>query len=247
MIMAEPCKSGFDLMLTRFGPVKLPLVDKAKPRIMPDMFRGEWNSKNRAITWTARDMPARLRGKATEKNSSEPKQTFEMVVAVDGKILIQSSKHTPQGQMATGKAIVRTAEAVAGPVTLTGEHSFQTADEVADSQIKPWLPRQATEITLRSERNGHYARYELAEKDFMRFLDDIREADKGKSAHKRGERSGGGTVAKPERIENRFKRAGWENQGKFTIHHGPSKRSSAVTTYYYDREAGIAYQDRGYW
>ena len=49
-----------------------------------------------------------LPGQPAEKDASKPKQTFEMVVAADGKILIRNSKHAPPGQMTSGKAIVRT-------------------------------------------------------------------------------------------------------------------------------------------
>ena len=71
-----------------------------------------------------------------------------MVVSADGKILIQNSKHAPQGQMASGKAIVRTGKAPAEPVTLTGKHSFKTVAEIADRRIQPSLPPQATEISV---------------------------------------------------------------------------------------------------
>ena len=154
-IMASPRKTGFDLMLFRVGPVKNPGAGKTKPGIQPTMFQGTWNLENRTITWTESDLPARLGGQTAEKDSAKPKQTFEMVVAADGKILIQNSKHAPQGQMVSGKAIVRTGKAPAEPVTLTGKHSFKTVAEIADRRIKPCLPPQATEISLLSERGGH--------------------------------------------------------------------------------------------
>jgi hypothetical protein len=104
-----------------------------------------------------------LSEQAAEEDSSKPKQQFEMVVAADGKISNQNSKHAPPGQMASGKAISRTGKAPAEPVTLTGAYRFKTADEVLDQRIKPWLPPQATEISLLSERGGHYARYKVEE------------------------------------------------------------------------------------
>ncbi len=170
-----------------------------------------------------------------------------MVVAADGKILIQNSKHVPQGQMASGKAIVRTGKAPAEPVTLTGKHSFKTVAEIADRRIKPCLPPQATEISLLSERGGHFARYKVAEADFMKFLDKLWEAKKDSSAHKRETMSGEGEPANRERMARRFKAAGWEPLDNAITYYSPSKPSGAMTTYYYDREAGIAYHDTGYW
>jgi hypothetical protein len=246
-ILASPRKNGFDLMLTRVGPVKNPGADKTKPRIQPTIFQGTWNSENRTITWTEADLPAGLGGQTAEKDSSKPKQTFEMVVAADGKILIQNSKHVPQSQMASGKAIVRTGKAPAEPVTLTGKHSFKTTAEISDRRIKPCLPPQATEISLLSERGGHYARYKVAEADFMKFLDKLWEAKKDSSAHKRDMMAGEGEPADRKRMARRFKAAGWEPLDNAITYFSPSKSSGAITTYYYDREAGIAYHDTGYW
>ena len=246
-IMASPRKTGFDLMLIRIGPVKNPEAGKTKPKIQPTMFQGTWNLENRTITWTESDLPARLGGQPAEKDSSKPKQTFEMVVAADGKISIQNSKHASQGQMVSGKAIVRTGKAPAEPVTLTGKHSFKTVAEIADRRIKPCLPPQATEISLLSERGGHYARYKVAEADFMKFLDQLWEAKKDSSAHKRDNMAGEGEPANRERMARRFKAAGWEPLDNAITYYSPSKPSGAMTTYYYDREAGIAYHDTGYW
>jgi len=75
-------------------------------------------------------------------------------------------------------------------------------------RIQPWLPPQATEISLLSERNGHYARYKVEEDHFMKFLDGLWEADKGNSAHKRDEMGGEGEPGNPERIAELFKADG---------------------------------------
>ena len=245
-VMAGPGKDGFDLMLIRIGPVKSPGADNAKPKVLPTRFQGTWDLEDRTITWTEAGIPAGVREQAAEEDPSEPKQTFELVVAADGKILIRNSEHAPPGQMTSGKALVRTGEAPAELVTLTGEHRFKTADEVLDDRIKPWLPPQATEISLLSERNGHYARYKVEEDHFMKFLDGLWEADKGRSAHKRDEMGEGGPGS-PERIAERLKTVGKEPLGNFRVYYSPSKQSAAMTTYFYDREAGIAYHDRGYW
>lgn len=246
-IMASPRKTGFDLMLFRVGPVKNPEAGQTKPKLEPTMFQGTWNLENRTVTWNESDLPARLRGQPAEKDSSKPKQTFEMVVAADGKVLIQNSRHATQGQMVSGKAIVRTGKAPAEPVTLIGKHSFKTVAEIADRRIQPGLPPQATEISLLSERGGHLARYKVEEADFMKFLDKLWEAKKDSSAHERDSMAGEGEPANRERMARRFKAAGWEPLDNAITYYSPSKPSGAMTTYYYDREAGIAYHDTGYW
>ena len=246
-VMAGPSKDGFDLMLIRIGPVKAPGAGNAKPKVLRTPFQGTWNLESRTITWTERDLPAGLPGQAAEDDPSKPKQSFDMVLAADGKVLIRNSKHMPQGQMVLAKAMVRTGDAPAEPATLTGKHSFKTAAEISDRRIKPCLPPQATDISLLSERNGHFARYKVGEADFMKFLDGLWEADKGSSAHKRDEMHGEGEPASRERMARRFKAAGWEPLDKAVVYYSPSKGSGAMTTYYYDREAGIAYHDTGYW
>lgn len=246
MIMASPRKTEIDLVLIRVGPVKNPGAGKPKPGIQPTMFQGTWNQENRTISWAESGLPEKAGGQPADKDSSKPRQTFDMVVAADGKILIQNSKHATQGQMASGKATVRTGKAPAAPVTLTGKHSFKTVAEIADRRIKPCLPPQATEIALLSERGGHYARYKVAEGDFMKFLDQLWEAKKD-SAHKRETMSGEGEPANKERMARRFKATGWKPLDNAVSYYSPSKPSGAMTTYYYDRETGIAYHDRGYW
>ena len=246
-LMAGPGEGGFDLMLIRMGPVKKPGADDPKPKVLRTSFEGTWNLESRTVTWKERDLPAGLPGQAAGEDPPKPKQSFDMVVAAGGKILIRNSKHMPRGQLVSARAVVRTGEAPAEPVTLTGKHRFQAVAEIADSRIKPWLPPQATEISLLSERGGHFARYKVSEDHFMEFLDGLWEADEGNSAHKRDEMYGEGEPTDPERMARRFQAAGWEPLEKAVVYHSPSKGSGAMTTYYYDREAGIAYHDRGYW
>ena len=249
VIMASPksgLKAGFELGLIRIGPVN-PSVKKNDPGIQRTMFKGTWDLKNRTIAWVESDLPDRLSGQSAEKDSAKPKQTFEMIVAADGKISIQNSKHMLRGQMVSGKTIIRTGEAPVVAATHTGKHSFKTMAEITDPRIKPWLPSQATEISLLSERGGHIARYQVSEADFMKFMDKLWKAKGDSSAHKRESMSGEGEPAKPEAMSMRFKAAGWEPLDNATIYYSPSKGSGAMTTYYYDRAAGIAYHDRGYW
>ena len=149
--------------------------------------------------------------------------------------------------MVSGKAIVRTGKAPAEPVTLTGKHSFKTVAEITDRRIKPWLPPQATEISLLSERGGHFARYKVSEADFMKFMDKLWEAKKDSSAHKRDMMSGEGEPANREAMASVSRQPDGNHSTTPPSTTVRQKRSGAMTTYYYDRAAGIAYHDRGYW
>lgn len=59
--------------------------------------------------------------------------------------------------------------------------------------------------------------------------------------------SGEGDPANQETMARFLKVTGWKPLDKAMIYYSPSKPNGAMTTYYYDREAGIAYHDRGYW
>jgi hypothetical protein len=246
VVMASPNKSGFDLRLVRIGPVD-PMVKRNDPQIRRTVFNGAWDLKNRTITWTESDLPGRLSGQSTEQDFAKQKQSFEMVAAADGKITIQNSKHMLEGQLASGTSLVRTGKAPAEPVILTGKHNFKTVAEIADPRIKPCLPPQATEISLLSERGGHFARYTVSEADFKKFLDQLWEAKNDSSAHQREMMAGEGEPANRESMARRFKAAGWEPLNNAITYYSPSKPNGAMTTYYYDRDAGIAYHDTGYW
>ncbi len=246
-IMASPRPTGFDLMLFRAGPVKKPVAGTVQPKIQPSMFQGKWDLENRVINWTESDLPTQLRGQDAKEGSSDPKQSFEMAVDADGRISIRNGKQTSEGQMLAGKALVRTGDSPALPATLTGKHRFKTVAEISDQRIKSCLPPQATEITLLSERGGHFARYKITETDLIKFLDKLWEAKKDSSAHKRDMMAGEGEPARRESMVRNFKATGWEPLENAIAYYSPSKRNGAITTYYYDREAGIAYHNAGYW
>jgi hypothetical protein len=109
------------------------------------------------------------------------------------------------------------------------------------------LPPQASDISLFSEAAGHFARYKVTEKGFREFLDKLWEEHGDGSAHIHDSMSGEGMPANREEMVRRFKSFGWEPLENALIFYSPSKRNGAITTYYFDRETGIAYHDRGYW
>ena len=247
IVAAAPRKDGFDLMLTRIGPVENLDSDKPQPGVLPKFFKGDWNSENRTLTWSEGGAPRGIPVQAVENESAKPKQSFDLVVAADGKVMVQNSKHLPEGQIVSAKVTDRTGEAPDEPRFLVGKRSVQSVDEIEDPRIKPWLPQQASDISLFSETSGHFARYKVAEKDFKEFIDKLWEEKRDVSAHKRDSMSGEGEPVKREKMVRRFESLGWEPLENAIIFYSPSKPNGAMTTYYFDREAGIAYHDCGYW
>ena len=69
------------------------------PRFCPPCFREHGIWKTGQLPGPNETCPPDYPASLRKKDSSKPKQTFEMVVAADGKILIRNSKHAPQGQM----------------------------------------------------------------------------------------------------------------------------------------------------
>lgn len=128
-----------------------------------------------------------------------------------------------------------------------GESSHATRTDVSQQRVRRCLPPGAGEITLYQELGGHFARYEVSEADFYGFLDALWEAEEGQSAHERAQMSGEGEPAKPKQFARRFELLGWKPLENAVTYYGPSKSSGAMTTYYYDPVAGVAYHDTGYW
>ena len=149
------------------------------------------------------------------------------------------------------------------PEFLTGMHRFQKGSEISDPRIMRYLPVEATDIRLISDRNGHMAHYRISAEAFDTFLDEVweryrKERDaKPKSwvnyseeqitAARKG-RQVGRYEPKVRSTEITFdKPIVWELLENATKYDGPRKRSAAGGTYYFDRTTGIACQDAGYW
>lgn len=128
-----------------------------------------------------------------------------------------------------------------------GDSSYATYAEVGDSRLKACLPPGATEIRVHKQLNGHLARYRVSEAELQDFLDGLWQAKGGNSAHEREQMSGEGKVPQRERFVQRFGDLGWEPLENALLYHSPSKSSGAMTTYYFDRDTGLAYHDTGYW
>jgi hypothetical protein len=266
-IMAMPEKNQqFGLMLFRFGPVKYSETQlKQKPKVPPTIFMGQWDAEKQTVSWTPRRLPGKQGNQAATKEDA-PAPAFEIVVTPTGKISIQNSENLPTGQISTGGAIARTGEALQQPEKskfLTGIHRIQKGAEITDPRIMRYLPVEATDIRLISDRNGHMAHYRISAEAFDTFLAKVWE-------HYRKERA-----AEPKRWVNyseesitaalkgspvgRYeprvrsteiifdKPIVWEPLENATSYVGPRRMSAAGATYYFDRETGIACHDAGYW
>jgi hypothetical protein len=261
-IMAMPEKNQqFGLMLIRFGPVKYSEAQlKQKPKVPPTIFMGQWDAEKQTVKWRLRSLPGKQGDQAA---TQEDAPAFEMLVAPDGKISIQNSENLPAGQISTGGATARTGEAPEEPEFLTGMHRFQKGSEISDPRIMRYLPAEATDIRLISDRNGHIAHYRISAEAFDTFLAKVweryrkeRAAEPKRWVDYSEESITAALKGSPVgRYEPRVRSTEiifdkpivWEPLENATSYEGPRRRSAAGATYYFDRETGIACQDAGYW
>ena len=246
VLMAGPDKNRFKLSLVRIGPALRKTKDKASiPRAL---FEGKWNQEQSTISWVERAPPTLAGTEPVQRDvvSEQRDESFEMAIRTNGRITFLNAKNPPNEVFVRAETVEKTEEAPKEPTLLAGKHSFKTLSEIDDPRIEPWIPKQATEISLVCNRGGHLARYKIQELQFLKFVDSLW-GKSDASAHKRSEMSGEGEPVSSDEVARRFKRAGWAPLENATTYYGPSQSNGAITTYYFDREAGVVYHDRGYW
>ena len=171
-----------------------------------------------------------------------------MVFAANGEISIQNPKNTDGGLGITGKAAARIGKPLAvEKLVYNKDIHYDTYADISEARVKQCLPPSAVDITLRLEMAGHFARYKVSEEGFNNFLDELWAAQKSTSAHQRDQMSGEGEAADPKAMAVRYERLGWKPLKQAIQYYSPSKRNGAITKYFYDREAGVAYHETGYW
>ncbi len=261
--MPEYQNQQFGLMLVRFGPVNYSEAQlEQKPKVLPTILMGQWDAEKQTVSWTPRARRGKQGNKAATKEDV-PAPAFEMVVARDGKISIQNSKNLPTGQISTGGATARTGEAPQEPEFLTGMHRFQKGSEISDPRIMRYMPVEATDVRLISDRNGHIAHYRISAEAFDKFLAEVwkRYQEERAAQPKLWEDYSKEDIAATRkgspvgRYEPRVRSTEiifekpivWEPLENATRYEGPRRRSAAGATYYFDRETGIAYHEAGYW
>ena len=266
LAMPEYKNQQFGVMLVRFGPVNYSEAQlKQKPKVPPTIFAGQWDAEKQTVSWTPRGLPGK-QGNQVATQEDVPAPAFEMVVAPDGKISIQNSENLPTGQISTGGTTARTGEAPQQPEKpefLTGMHRFQKGSDISDPRVMRYLPVEATDIRLISDRNGHMAHYRISAEAFDTFLAEVWERYREERAarpksweHYNKEditaaRKGSPVGRYKPRVRSTEiifdKPIVWEPLENATRYGGPRKRSAAGATYYFDRETGIACHDAGYW
>lgn len=147
------------------------------------------------------------------------------------------------------------------------EVTYATAAEVNDSQVQRYLPAAATDIRLYKEPHGHHARYRISPAAFDEFIAatwDRYRADRAAApkywlAYTEEEIArarAGSSVGRfepqfrvTEMVGNRMveKMLSWEPLADAVAYAGPRKSSHAGANYWFDRSAGLAYHDAGYW
>lgn len=266
-IVATPGKNQqFSLMLVRFGPLKYSEPQlKPPPRGQRTIFMGHWDAGKQTLNWNQQRLPETPAAQeTTQQNRAVAK--LEMVITADGKISLQGSENLQAGQILTGGVIVRLGDPPPPPEQdsfLTGMHRFPKGSEISDRRITRYLPADATDVRLISDRNGHMAHYRISAESFDTFLKNSWDRyTKERAANPESwihYSDGDITAAREGSLVGRYepkvrsteilfdKPVVWEPLENATKYEGPRKKSAAGATYYFDREKGIACHDAGYW
>ncbi|MGI9240529.1 MAG: hypothetical protein ACR2RV_06990 [Verrucomicrobiales bacterium] len=236
MLMASPETGGFELMLVQIGPVA-PGSEGKPPKTV---FKGTSEPGARTITWKEMAVAGQPAAGAGSPES------FSMAIAANGQITIPSPEGAAPPQRLAGKTVSRIGKPYVEEKT-SERTEFETYADVSNPRVKRCLPPGAEKITLRAERAGHFARYKVSEEGFHKYLNELWEKNGATSAHQRDQMHGEGEPADQDKLAERLEVLGWEPLKNAVIYYSPSKASGAMTTYYYDREAGTAFHDTGYW
>lgn len=119
-------------------------------------------------------------------------------------------------------------------------------DSVDDFRIERYLPTEARNITLDKFAMGHRAKYSISESDFLNYLDRFWSKYSEGSAISREELSIDTRMTEDEFIQN-FGDLDWVPLQNAFEYHSPVQRDGGGATYFYDRDAEIAYHRAGYW
>ncbi len=241
--MIAPERGKIEMMLFQIGPIKVgsdgkPTKD-AMMKAQRKPFRGIWNPARRTVLWQEKELPKGLPVK-TKQDESEIKEkgSFEMVLRSNGEITIQN--HTPASNVPSisGKATARISKPVAEEkLYFNKDIHFTSFSDISETHIKRFLPPNAVDITLHLQRNGHFANYKVSEEDFIKFLNVLWKKDKWEK----------GKAVSKKNMAKQFQNLGWDPLENAIIYSSPIQPNGAMTNYYFDAKAGIAYENTGYW
>ena len=128
-----------------------------------------------------------------------------------------------------------------------GEFHYVDASAVQDFRAQRWLPLAATDITMWSYPNGYHAKYRISEADLIAYIDSLWKEYGTQSAAKRDELRNNNDLVAREEIQSWFQGTGWQLPAQATLRYGPVEPDGGGAHYYFDSEAGVAYQHTGYW
>jgi len=128
-----------------------------------------------------------------------------------------------------------------------GKFEFETFDDVNDFRAERYLPAAASQIRMQKHADGYQARYVISQTDFHDYLEHLWDEYGESSATRRDELAGDQEPASPDEIAAAFSDPEWTPPEHAVQYHSPIEADGGGATYYFDSEAGIAYQQTFYW
>lgn len=126
------------------------------------------------------------------------------------------------------------------------ESHYETHADIGGG-IGASIPETARDVAIRTDLNGHFARYRIEPEAFAAFLDQLWRETGADSTTQRGEMSGDGSPSNQAQIKSRFGDFDWGALDGAKTYYGPTEENGAGSTFYYDASQGIAFQDTAYW
>jgi hypothetical protein len=154
--------------------------------------------------------------------------------------------------IATSLALIAFIPSCAGIMHLAdklrfGYFEFATFDDVKDFRAERYLPKAASKIKMYKQANGYQAQYRISSADFHAYLDSLWTEYGQYSAVKRGEMMDQGMAASHEEMDRVFADIGWKPLSGAVVYYSTRELDGGGATYYFDANAGVAYQRTGYW
>ncbi|WP_372725247.1 hypothetical protein [Novipirellula sp.] len=128
-----------------------------------------------------------------------------------------------------------------------GDFHYDSYDDVPDFRSRRYLPEKATDIFMHKHANGYFARYELPERDFRSYLDELWQEYGQYSAVERGGFIDEGQVVDCKMFELRFGHIGWDCPAGSLVYYSPSEPDGGGATYYVDPNSNSITQRTGFW
>lgn len=128
-----------------------------------------------------------------------------------------------------------------------GDFHYDGFADVPDFRSRRYLPESATNIQMRKHANGYRARYEISDSDFHNYLDNMWSEYGQYSSVPRDGMSGEGESVTPEAFNQIFKGLEWQCPVAAIQYYSTSEPDGGGATYFFDAEAGLAFQHTGFW